>query len=255
MTKLRSRPKLDVSDTSEIAVEDQRSEQAAAVLQVFNEGRQIVEEVFEGGSLAPEKADAILAARSRIADQWGKAKHAALLIGQALLALSRTLTDEEYRHLLTGSDRLFEFSSALATKFRRAAELAEQLRMPAERLPGYTTLYDLACLGPDGVALARDRNLIRPELRRQDILALRQELRTHRILAAPSVAEESNDAPGRISRESMQGQYDVLAAERTKLFKRLNQVQAEMSVLEERLRLAAGHRSSTGRQRKPGGAH
>lgn len=240
MIKLPRRPKLDIGDVSEIAAEDQRSEQATTVLQVHDTGRQIVAEVFEGVGLAPEKADAILAARSRIADQWGKAKHAALLIGQTLLALSRALTDEEYRRLLTGADRLFEFSGALATKFRRAAELVEQLRMPPERLPGYTTLYDLACLGPEGIALARERDLIRPQLRRQDIVALRQELRTHRILAAPSVAEEPEASPSRIDREAIQRQYDTLAAERAKLVERLQQVQAEMSFLEERLRLAAG---------------
>lgn len=241
MTKLRSRPKLEISDVAEIDVEDKRSEQAASVLQVHDTGRQIVIEVFEGVGLAPEKTNAILAARSRIADQWGRAKRAALLIGQTLLGLSRTLTEEEYRRVLTGSDRLFEFSAALATKFRRAAELAEQLRLPPERLPGYTTLYDLACLGPDGVALAKERDLIWPQLRRQDIVALRQELRTHRILAAPSVAEEAETAPSRIDREAIQLQYDALAAERAKLFERLQQVQTEMSVLEDRLRLTSGH--------------
>lgn len=239
MTKLRSRPKLDVSDVSAIAVEDQRSEQAASVLHVHDTGRQIVHEVF-GDGLSSEKTDAVLTARSRIADQWGKAKHAALLIGQTLLGLSRTLTEDEYRRLLTGSDRLFEFSGALATKFRRAAELAEQLRMPPERLPGYTTLYDLACLGAEGIALAKERNLIRPQLRRQDILALRQELRTYRILAAPPVVDEPEASSGRVDREAIQRQYNALAAERAKLVERLQQVEAEMSDLEERLRLVAG---------------
>jgi hypothetical protein len=242
VTKLRSRPKLDISDVGEIAVEDQRSEQATSVLEVHDTGRQIVMEVFGGVGLAPEKADAILAARSRIADQWGKAKHAALLIGQTLLGLSRTLNEEEYRRLLTGSDRLFEFSGALATKFRRAAELAEQLRMPAERLPGYTTLYDLACLGPEGVTLARERDLIRPQLRRQDIVALRQELRAHHIQAAPSVAEEADALQGRIDRDEIQRQYDALESERTRLLERLRQVEGEMSGLRDRLALAAGRR-------------
>jgi hypothetical protein len=240
VTKLRSRPKLDISDADKIVVEDQRNEQAASVLQRQDAGREIVAEVFEGVGLDPEKTDAVLAARSRIADQWGKAKHAALLIGQTLLTLSQSLTEEEYRRLLTGANRLFEFSAALATKFRRAAELAEQLRMPPERLPGYTTLYDLACLGPDGIALAKERDLIWPQLRRQDIAALRQELRMHRILAAPSVSEESEPSPARIDCFAIQREYDALAAERAKLFERLQQVQAEMFVLEERLRLAAG---------------
>jgi nucleotide-binding universal stress UspA family protein len=241
VTKLRSRPKLDTSSVGEISVNDQRSEQAVSVLQVHDTGRQIVMEVFKGVGLASEKTDLILTARSRIADQWGKAKQAALLIGQTLLGLSRALTEEEYRHVLTGSDRLFEFSAALATKFRRAAELAEQLRMPFEQLPGYTTLYDLACLGPDGIALARDRDLIRPQLRRQDVVALRQELRAHRISATPSVADEVEATSDRIDREAIQRQYDALVAERTKLFERLQQVQADMLVIEGRLRLAAGY--------------
>ena len=79
VTKICSRPKIDTSEVAEIDVEDQRSEQAASVLQVQDTGRQIVMEVFEGVGLAPEKTNAILAARSRIADQWGKAKNAALL--------------------------------------------------------------------------------------------------------------------------------------------------------------------------------
>ena len=70
--------------------------------------------------------------------------------------------------------------------------------------------------------------------RRQDIVALRQELRTHRIRAAPSVAEEAETAPSRINREAIQRQYDALTAERAKLFERLQQVQTEMSMLEVR---------------------
>ena len=82
--------------------------QAASVLQVHDTGRQLVAEVFEGFGLPQDKADAILVARSRIADQWGKAKHAALVIGQTLLELSRALSEDEYRRVLIGADRLFE---------------------------------------------------------------------------------------------------------------------------------------------------
>jgi hypothetical protein len=97
VSKLRSRPKLDISDVGEISVEDQRSVQAASVLQTHDTGRRLVSEVFEGVGLAQEKAEAILAARSRIADHWGKAKHAALLIGQTLLGLSKL----EFAHAVT----------------------------------------------------------------------------------------------------------------------------------------------------------
>ena len=117
---------------------DDRREQGAVIIQAVDSGRQIVAEVFAGMVLDEAKVSALLNARSRIIEQWGKAQHAGLVIGQTLLHLSRTLSEEEFRQVRRGSDRLFPFSDSLATKFRRAAALAEEWRIPPDRLPPYT---------------------------------------------------------------------------------------------------------------------
>src|SRR4028118_297364 len=78
------------AEAMDLVAGDDRREQGAVVIQAVDSGRQIVAELFSGMVLDETKVSALLTARSRIMEQWGKAQHAGLVIGQTLLHLSRT---------------------------------------------------------------------------------------------------------------------------------------------------------------------
>src|SRR3712207_4175673 len=227
---------------------DERREQGAVVIQAVNSGRQIVAELFSGMVLDETKVSALLTARSRILEQWGKAQHAGLVIGQTLLHLSRTLSDEEFRRVRRGSDRLFPFSDSLATTFRKAAALAEEWRIPPDRLPPYTALYELSTLPPEGQDIARERGLIRPDVRQAEVTALRRELKAHKLRTSPVLIEGApEDAPAAtVSREAVERRHSDLLAERGRLAARLAEVDREVAALAEQLALLAGSPDAEG---------
>src|SRR3712207_593946 len=220
---------------------DERREQGAVVIQAVNSGRQIVAELFSGMVLDETKVSALLTARSRIMEQWGKAQHAGLVIGQTLLHLSRTLSDEEFRRVRRGSDRLFPFSDSLATKFRKAAALAEEWCIPLNQMPPYTALYEISTLPPEGKDIARERGLIRPDVRQAEVTALRRELKAHKLRTPPVVIAGVLEARiATVSREAMERRRADLLTEREGLAARLAEIDQEVAALAERLVLLAG---------------
>ena len=243
MSRLRSRPARGGAEVMDLMAGDDRREQGGVVIQAVDSGRQIVAEVFAGMVLDEAKVSALLTARSRIIEQWGKAQHAGLVIGQTLLHLSRTLSEEEFRQVRRGSDRLFPFSDSLATKFRKAAVLAaEEWRIPPDRLPPYTALYELSTLPPEGQDIARERGLIRPDVRQAEVVALRRELKAHKLHTSPVLIEGAvEDAPAvTVSRGTLEHRHSHLLAERERLAARLAEVDREVAALAEQLVLLAG---------------
>ncbi|WP_424140491.1 hypothetical protein [Roseomonas chloroacetimidivorans] len=160
---------------------DDRSEQAVAIIRASDAGREIVAELFAGMDLDEAKTAAIVKARAVVLEQWGKAQAAFIRVGQTLLHLSRTLTEEEFQRVRRGSERLFPFGDSTATKLRKAAEFIEAHRIPAEQAPPYTITYEISTLAPEGQDLVRERGLLRPNVRRAEIVAIREELRAHKI--------------------------------------------------------------------------
>ena len=248
MSRLRSRPARGGAEVMDLMAGDDRREQGGVVIQAVDSGRQIVAEVFAGMVLDEAKVSALLTARSRIIEQWGKAQHAGLVIGQTLLHLSRTLSEEEFRQVRRGSDRLFPFSDSLATKFRKAAVLAEEWRIPPDRLPPYTALYELSTLPPEGQDIARERGLIRPDVRQAEVVALRRELKAHKLHTSPVLIEGAvEDAPAvTVSRGALEHRHSHLLAERERLAARLAEVDREVASLAEKLALLAGGPSTEG---------
>jgi hypothetical protein len=219
---------------------DDRHEAGAVIIQAKDTGRQIVAEVFAGMVLEPAKEAAVLSARSRVIEQWGKAQHSAIVIGQTLLQLSRTLTEEEYRRVRRGSDRLFPFSDSLATKFRRAAAKAEEWRIPLDQLPPYSALYELSTLPVEGQDIARERGLIRPDLRQSEVAALRRELKAHK-LSRPLVIEVGAELPtATVSRAALARRQADLLTEREGVAARLAEIDREVKLLAEQLELLGG---------------
>src|SRR4051794_25326483 len=85
------------AESMDLMAGDDRREQGVAILQTDSEGRTAVAEVFKGMAVSEETVAAVLSARSRVIDQFGRVQRAGLVIGQALLDLSRRLSDDEFK--------------------------------------------------------------------------------------------------------------------------------------------------------------
>jgi hypothetical protein len=219
----------------DLAAGDDRQQQARALAAVDDAGRQIVAQVFDGLVVSVETIRTVVDARTRIHDQWGKAQTAALLIGRTLLGLSRSLSDAEYLAVRRGSERLFPFSDSVATKLRRAAEIAEALSIPLERSPSYTLLYEISTMPHEGQDLVKSRGLIRADVTRAEILAIKAELKKHKI--PKIILEHASEPSATVNLASVEARRNNLIAEREATLARLSEIDKEIAVLGEQIRI------------------
>src|SRR5947209_2536537 len=168
----RTLREVTVLDTEDLNDERQRAIQQIASI-ADTEAIELVHKVFLGTSLLENEAkiNAVLNARRAIYEYWGRVRENFVAIGRSLLRLETQFTATEIRRLYESSDRLFPFSASLASQFRQIARAAEGGKLPEPQLPGtYTVAYQLAILTESELALARERNLIRPNVRRSEVL-------------------------------------------------------------------------------------
>jgi hypothetical protein len=217
----------------DLTVGDDRQRQAKALAEADDVGRELVAQVFGGISVSAETIRAVVDARTRIHDQWGKAQTAALLIGRTLLDLSRTLSDIEYLAVRRGNDRLFPFSDSVATKLRRAAEISEALRIPLDRSPSYTLLYEISTMPQEARDLLRSRGLIRADVTRAEILAVKAELKKHRIPRV--VLDQASEPPATVSLAAIEAKRDHLLAERDLALARLAAIDKEIAEIDDQI--------------------
>jgi len=235
----RLRRGADGVESMDLMAGDDRREQGVAILQTDAEGRAAVAEIFEGMAVSEETVAAVLNARSRVIDQFGRVQRGGLVIGQALLDLSRRLSQDEFKAVRRGTERLFPFSDSLATKFRRAAEEAERLSLPTDALPSYSVLYEISTLPPGGLDMVRARGLLRPDVRQAEIAALRRELKAHKIPGGLPAPE--GEAPvGTVSLTAIQRRHSQLLSKRETLMAQVMAIDSKIGDLAEQLRLLAG---------------
>jgi hypothetical protein len=111
-----------------------------------------------------------------IARLWGRAQGAFLDIGRLLIRAKEALPHGEYTAAV---EARLPFSARTAYQLREAARWAIEMdrvkAIPTERLPGsYSTIYLLSTLDPPTLEQAEAEGLIRPELRRAELIAWRQ---------------------------------------------------------------------------------
>jgi len=160
---------------------DQRSSEASALIpQADEEAMALINDVFMGTSLPgnSEKIRLILRVRGEVRHYWGTARDAFLSIGRALRLLEERLTPQEFLRLRRGSERLFPFSDSVATQLRRIAQAVDSGRISETACPGsYFNAYQLVVLPDHHLREAIDRNLVRADVTRAEILAFRAELK------------------------------------------------------------------------------
>ncbi|WP_083824322.1 hypothetical protein [Komagataeibacter rhaeticus] len=168
---------LDTSRPAEII--DNRATALTSHIVVESDIVDVIRDIFDGTSVITDdgKMSKLLSVRAEINESWGQARDAFLSIGRALLDLENVLSKSEYLKLRSGSDRLFPFSDATATQLRQIARAVETGKIPLEKCPGsYGTAYQITLLNDWQLKVAEERGLIRPDVTRREIAALRKEL-------------------------------------------------------------------------------
>ena len=145
---------------------------------------------------------------SEISRLWSRAQGAFLEIGRLLIRAKDTLPHGEY---VAAVEAELPFSSRTAYQLREAARWAMGGTVPMERLPGsYSTIYLLSTLEPPVLEAAEKEGLIRPELKRAELIEWRRR----------RAGEESSGIRERLAR---------LKKERAKLEEEIARLEAELA--------------------------
>ncbi|MCR0985413.1 DUF3102 domain-containing protein [Roseomonas populi] len=153
---------------------------------------------------------------SEIARLWERAQGAFLEIGRLLIRAKEMLPHGEYTSAV---EENLPFSGRTAYQLREAARWALEMdrakTIPVEKLPGsYSTIYLLSTLDPPTLKKAEADGLIRPELKRAELIAWRRDR------GAPSVSA---------SRKALLARKHKLQRERERLDDELRRIEAQLT--------------------------
>lgn len=145
---------------------------------------------------------------------WGRAQSVFIEIGKLLLKAKERLPHGEYTAALEAK---LPFSSRTAYQLREATrwalEMDKRQTITLDRLPGsYSIIYLLSTLDPPMLEAAESDGLVRPDLRRAELLAWRQ--------------TKVGTAKDRVSLEARR---DKLRRERERLEDEIRQIDAQLA--------------------------
>ncbi len=166
-------------------------------------------QALEAVSNIPDTPEEFVDAISRL---WSRAQTAFLDIGRLLIRAKETLPHGEYS--MAVEERL-PFAARTAYQLREAArwalEMDRRQTIPLDELPGsYSTIYLLSTLDPPTLEQAQKEGLVRPELRRSELIAWRR------------------DRAGE-GHQSLHERREKLLRERARLDEELRRIEAELA--------------------------
>jgi hypothetical protein len=207
-----------------------------AVMDEKEIARPTIAALFSGTPLATDhdRLDKLLNARSLIQEQWGKTKEAFITIGRALVRIERMLSTEEYRRFCAEMAKIMPFSASNASKFRMVAIAVDEGRLPEKALPAsFGTAYELSTLDEAGLRIAASRQLIRPDVDRAAVMALKRDLKKGVVI--DGVAETGGEATGKVSVSALRKNRDRIQREIDKLDDKRKQLVRELADAEARI--------------------
>jgi hypothetical protein len=105
---------------------------------------------------------------------WQRAQATFLTIGRYLNMAKSQLPHGEFNAMI---ERDLPFSPRTAFQIRAATVAVESGRLPSDRLPqNYTTIYYLSTLPDDALEKAKQSGLLRPDLRRSEVVAFKKKI-------------------------------------------------------------------------------
>ena len=159
----------------------------------------------------PQRAEDYVAEIARL---WSRAQGAFLEIGRLLIRAKEMLPHGEYT---TAVEAELPFSARTAYQLREAARWAMGGAVPVERLPGsYSTIYLLSTLDSPTLREAERDGLIRPELKRAELIEWRRMRR--------------REQAGRVA---LRARLDRLRRERARIDEELRRLEAQLGDLGE----------------------
>jgi hypothetical protein len=151
---------------------------------------------------------------AEIARLWSRAQGAFLEIGRLLIRAKETLPHGEYT---TAVEAELPFSARTAYQLREAARWAMGGAVPVDRLPGsYSTIYLLSTLDSPTLREAERDGLIRPELKRAELIEWRRMRR--------------REQAGRVA---LRARLDRLRRERARIDEELRRLETQLGDLGE----------------------
>jgi hypothetical protein len=112
---------------------------------------------------------------ARIGVLWKDAQRTFVEIGRHLQRAKVQLPHGEFEAMI---ERDLPFGKNAAYKLRVVAEAIDLGRLPSDLAPqDYSTCYLIASLKDEELAVARERNLVRPDVMRADLLAFKRSLK------------------------------------------------------------------------------
>jgi hypothetical protein len=137
-------------------------------------------QVEEGGPRARDMAAVLvpLATREEFAREigtlWSEAQTKFLTIGRYLIQAKQDLPHGEFDEMVR---RDLPFSRQIAHQLRTVASAIDSGRLVEDEIPhSYATVYFLATLSDNQLALARERGLVSPTTTRPQVLAFKRSL-------------------------------------------------------------------------------
>jgi hypothetical protein len=153
---------------------------------------------------------------SEINRLWGRAQTAFLDIGKLLIRAKDALPHGDY---IAAVEARLPFSSRTAYQLREAArwalEMDRRRQITLDQLPGsYSTIYLLSTLDPPTLEAATSEGVVRPELRRAELVAWRK---------------GRGENATKSDRVALQARRDRLRRERDRLDDELRRIEAELA--------------------------
>jgi hypothetical protein len=147
-----------------------------------------------------------------ISSLWRQAQENFISIGRHLIRAKDALDHGEYEAMV---EKDMPFAPAMARKFRAVAEFINRDEVPVAQLSASPTiLYELATLTPEERAAASEAGIVRPDVRRAEIVAFKKRARDGR--------GDERPAPGRTK-------VGRLMEERDRLGRRIREIDAEIA--------------------------
>jgi hypothetical protein len=180
----------------------------SAPAQVLMEGDARVQ-ALQAVVAQPQKPEDYVEAISQL---WGRAQSAFLDIGKLLIRAKERLPHGEY---IASVEERLPFAARTAYQLREAARWALDMdrrkTITLDQLPGsYSTIYLLSTLDPPTLERAQAEGVVRPELRRAELIAWRR----------------GQEVGG--GRQRLQARKEKLLRERARLDEELRRIDAEL---------------------------
>lgn len=163
---------------------------------------------------------------------WADAQKKFLLIGIYLKAAKEKLEHGEFEAMIEAE---LPFGKNVAHRLRKVADAVIEGRLEEKEIPAnWSTVYELAALTDQQLTMARERNLVRPDVSRDEVRAFKRLLLPTRL-----VTDRRGDLERR--REKLRAEMERLQAELAEIEQELSAevIEGESTVIDVEAEMAA----------------